>query len=265
MEATKFEKVYNAVRILIKEQKVHAIKIAELENKLDEKEKNILKLEKALHDEKDETDKRFDSVIDRFAILDYVVEEHTDTIDEIEKKADDISSKLNAINVSLKEIDKEIKELESKRTSDQKELENANDDSVENDTANCDDEIRQCWFDRVGYCNKGRDKCKFMHIEETCEFYTQNGYCNKVRCKKRHPRRCYYDQTGSCIRNEECRYLQIAKKQIQKCSNCEIKTNLTYYCDICDNDFCNHCTLKEAHVENPNKSNDMAKCKNVKF
>ena len=93
MDATKCEKVYSAVRILIKEQKIHATKITEFKKKLESKENLILKLEKALHDEKDETDKRFDSVIDKFAILDNVAEEHTDTIDEIEKKADDISSK----------------------------------------------------------------------------------------------------------------------------------------------------------------------------
>ena len=58
MDATKFEKVYSAVRILIKEQKVHATKITEMEKKLENEEKLILKLEKAFDDEKDETDKR---------------------------------------------------------------------------------------------------------------------------------------------------------------------------------------------------------------
>jgi hypothetical protein len=59
LDATKCEKVYSAVRILIKEPKIHATKIAELEKKLENREL-ILKLEKALKDEKDETDKRFD-------------------------------------------------------------------------------------------------------------------------------------------------------------------------------------------------------------
>ena len=34
MDETKFEKFYNAVRILIKEQKVQSMKISELENKI---------------------------------------------------------------------------------------------------------------------------------------------------------------------------------------------------------------------------------------
>ena len=62
MDKTKFEKFYNAVRILIIEQKVQSKKISELENKI-----NITgNFKKDLNDEKKETDKRFDSVIDRF-------------------------------------------------------------------------------------------------------------------------------------------------------------------------------------------------------
>ena len=87
MEETKFEKVYSAVRNLIKEQKMQCIKFSELEKKLDIQEKLSKRLEKALNDEKDQVDKRFDSVIDRFENLETVVEEHTDTIDETEKKS----------------------------------------------------------------------------------------------------------------------------------------------------------------------------------
>ena len=87
MEETKLKKVYSAVRILIKEQKIQCIKISELEKKLDIQEKLSKRLEKALNDEKDQVDKRFDSVIDRFENLETVVEEHTDTIDETEKKS----------------------------------------------------------------------------------------------------------------------------------------------------------------------------------
>ena len=51
---------------------------------------------KDLNVEKDETDMRFDNL----------VEEHTDTIEELEKKAEDISSKLNLVNETLKKVDK---------------------------------------------------------------------------------------------------------------------------------------------------------------
>ena len=68
-----------------------------------------MKLEKAVYDEKDETDKRFDFVIDRFDNLDTVVEEQTDTIDEIEKQAGEITKKLNTVNETLEIVDAEIK------------------------------------------------------------------------------------------------------------------------------------------------------------
>ena len=68
-----------------------------------------MKLEKAVYDEKDETDKRFDFVIDRFDNLDTLVEEQTDTIDEIEKQAGEITKKLNTVNETLEIVDAEIK------------------------------------------------------------------------------------------------------------------------------------------------------------
>ena len=68
-----------------------------------------MKLGKAVYDEKDETDKRFDCVIDRFDNLDSLVEEQTDTIDEIEKKAGEIRRKLSTVNETLEITDAEIK------------------------------------------------------------------------------------------------------------------------------------------------------------
>ena len=42
MDATKCEKVYSAVKILIKEQKIHANKIAELEKKLENNREELI-------------------------------------------------------------------------------------------------------------------------------------------------------------------------------------------------------------------------------
>ena len=110
MDKTKFEKFYNAVRIIIIEQKVQSMKISELENKI-----NITgNFKKDLNDEKKETDKRFDSVIDRFENLEKAVEENIESIAEIEKKSCDISFKLQQINESLKKINDEIQEFEKK-------------------------------------------------------------------------------------------------------------------------------------------------------
>ena len=43
-----------------------------------------MEIDKALNEEKDQIDKRFDSVIDRFKNADKVVEEHIDTVADIE-------------------------------------------------------------------------------------------------------------------------------------------------------------------------------------
>ena len=63
----------------------------DLEKKIDLNEKYIIKLEKTLNEEKKETDKRFDSAIHRFENVEKVIEEHSETVDEIEEKASDIN------------------------------------------------------------------------------------------------------------------------------------------------------------------------------
>ena len=187
MDETKLEKFYNAVRILVKEQKVQSKKISELENKI-----NITgRFKKDLDDEKKETDKRFDSVIDRFENLEKTVEENIESIAEIESKSLAITLKLQQINESLKKINDEIKECEKKEEI--KLDKTDNDNTVENENISRNEkEIKQCKFDRAGYCNLGKDKCNFLHVEETCSFFIKNGYCNKIACKKRHPKNCYF-------------------------------------------------------------------------
>ena len=69
MDEKKTENVYNAVRILIKEQKVQSSKILELENKFDIIDQFNARLKKL---EKDQTDNRFDIVIKRFDSFDTV-------------------------------------------------------------------------------------------------------------------------------------------------------------------------------------------------
>ena len=69
MDEKKTENVYNAVRILIKEQKVQSSKILELENKFDIIDQFNARLKKL---EKDQNDNRFDIVIKRFDSFDTV-------------------------------------------------------------------------------------------------------------------------------------------------------------------------------------------------
>ena len=260
MDETKMEKFYNAVRILMKEQKVNSLKMTEMEKKLDANEKYISKLEKDLDEEKKETDKRFDSVLDRFESLGNVIEEHTDGIEEIEEKVSDLKNKLEQINGSLERINVEISKLESKEKHEEKVV---NCDTFDDEVKNDNEEIKQCRFDRVGYCFKGKDECNFLHVEETCELYLQNGYCNKITCIRRHPRECYFYERGFCRRNGDCSYLHRSRKNLRQCDKCDQRTNSTYYCEICDKSYCSHCTIKEAHVKDLNQSKNLTDCKNV--
>ena len=69
-----------------------------LERKIDKNEEVSRRVEKALNDEKEQIDKRFDSALDRFDNFDKIVAEHIENIGEIESKSLDITNKIDSIN-----------------------------------------------------------------------------------------------------------------------------------------------------------------------
>ena len=91
MEDKSFAKIFNAVQTLIRDNKIHSARILELQTKIDKNEEVSKRVEKALNDEKEQIDKRFDSATDRFDNIDNIVEEHIENIDEIESKSLDIT------------------------------------------------------------------------------------------------------------------------------------------------------------------------------
>ena len=136
-------------------------------------------------------------------------------------------------------------------------------DTTDSDNKKEQTDIKQCRFDRVGFCYKGKDECEFLHVEETCEIYLENGYCNKVKCVKRHPRKCFYYERGYCRNEEDCRYLQRTTKPTRQCEKCKKTSILTYYCELCEESYCSQCTVREAHDKDLNKSKILVECKNV--
>jgi uncharacterized CHY-type Zn-finger protein len=94
MEETKFDKVYNDIRILIKEQKVHSTKIAELEKNLDLNKKYISKLEEALNKEKDETGKESESEKQQ---LEELVKKIDIKLEEVEKVIEESVAKIKTM------------------------------------------------------------------------------------------------------------------------------------------------------------------------
>ena len=243
MDEKTLDKVYNAVRILIKEQKQQSLKILELEKKIETNGKFMKQIDEALSEEKDQIDKRFDSVIDRFDNIDNLVVENVDTIADLEEKNNNITKRLTFIEEMLKKVNGEIEELEKK-------VEDKNN-------------IKQCRFDRVGFCMKGPDQCNFFHAQETCDPYLRHGYCNRVACYKRHPRKCIYFERGYCKWNEDCRYFHESRMIQNQCENCDRQSSVTYYCEICDNSYCNQCTVEDAHLNDPSKLNKLKECKTI--
>jgi hypothetical protein len=84
MEDKSFDKICNAVHILIIDNKINSANILELEKIIDKNEEVSKRVEKALNDEKEQIDKRFDPAIDRFDNIDKIVEKHIENTDEIE-------------------------------------------------------------------------------------------------------------------------------------------------------------------------------------
>ena len=126
---------------------------------------------------------------------------------------------------------------------------------VENDTIDKDAEkikagIRQCKFDRVRFCFKGKEECPFLHVEEICKNYMANGYCNNITCITRHPRNCRYYKRGYC-RNSDCRYFHRTGTgmETRQCDKCDKKSHHTHYC--------------EADFEDPKQSEILIERKNI--
>ena len=113
---------------------------------------------------------------------------------------------------AIKNVDEEIKEIENKSIKKVKNDENYNPEKKL---------IKQCKFDKIGYCKKGYENCEFFHSLETCDIYLESGFCNKEKCRKRHPRPCFYFGRGYCKWDKECRYLHLNKKEEINCDNCD--------------------------------------------
>ena len=122
--------------------------------------------------------------------------------------------------------------------------------------------IKQCKFDKYGYCNRGATNCGFFHSLETCEIYLDTGFCNKETCRKRHPKLCYYFGNGFCKHGEKCRFLHQNEPPQNKCDKCERHSVKNYFCEFCTKNYCQHCIVKEAHTENVYCYEEVG-CKNI--
>ena len=249
MEDKVNENLNKTVKLLIQELEIQSRKISKLEKHIpivDKLSERTRKLEKALDDEKDQTDKRFDNVIERFDDCNNTIVDHIDSIDDLENKFSKLTTQMVDLDEAIKKVDNEIKEIESRKQSEEN---NVFDEKV----------IKECKFDKFGYCFKGSE-CEFFHSQQSCQIYLDSGLCNKVSCRERHPRPCYYYQRGYCKRNEECRYLHVRKPN--QCDNCERRSGQNYFCEFCSKSYCCQCTVEEAHKKDVYGYEDVG-CKNI--
>ena len=65
-----------------------------------------------------------------------------------------------------------------------------------------------CQFNKYGHC-KFSEKCRRLHIKETCE----NKTCEIFNCSKRHPKKClFFEQYNRCKFGEFCSYSHTFEK-----------------------------------------------------
>ena len=120
-------------------------------------------------------DKRFDNAIDRFETMGNLIEDQVECIAKLEAKQNNVAAKLDEIEASIRIFDDEIEAIEKKK------------DAHYNESEANNTNIKICKFNNFGFC-KTKDKCVFYHAETICETYEKHNFCNKMFCRKRHPK-----------------------------------------------------------------------------
>ena len=210
----------------------------------------IEKMRNERDEEKHAVDNKLEGLHKRSDNLEIVVNEHEVEIAKI------VEEKTN-LDTLIKKIDEKLDDYEEKIDGTLKKIEDLKTEKDEN-------EIKQCSFDRKGYC-KQEENCKFFHSQEVCSKYLETGVCNKTCCRKRHPRHCRYFLRGVCSRGELCKFLHDQDRRVPTCRKCEKMSNTKYYCEFCANSFCPECTVSDAHENNIYTTNGSVNCSNIHY
>ena len=230
--AKKVLELSNAVKnSFAKIEKKYEEKFSALENKLEMFEKQIIqKIDSKVHESEAQMRE-----------IGLVEEKHSDDVLKLEQQ-------YSHTNELLKVIDNRLVDLESKILESNNIIEKLEEEKAKQ-------EVKQCIFDRTGFCRENK-QCMFFHSEEVCEIFLDAGICWKQNCIKRHPKTCRYFQRGFCRRGEECVYLRKSINperpvhSVNRCDRCGIYSNQMYFCEFCSKNFCQNCTAKEAHHKN---------------
>ena len=198
MDQKTAEFVLRSIEALRKDQKVIIKKVMEFSDAF---KISIEKIKKEKTDESETYQTRMNH-------FETVLNMHTNEIENIQHEKVKIDAWIKVIDDNLDDVDKRIEESTKK-------IENFEVNDMRN-------EIKQCIYDRRGYCRKGIN-CVYFHSEEICIDYVEKSICSRVCCRKRHPHPCRYFLRGNCRRGESCSYLHSQKgleRQLEKCERC---------------------------------------------
>ena len=117
-------------------------------------------------------------------------------IENVQEQKDLLQEKIDSIEVSINIIDKLI-EMKAKTENKSKDTSEASDKN---------EEIKQCKFDRKGFCYN-RERCAYYHASKICDTFVVVGVCSDLRCRKRHPKRCHSFIQSECRWSQDCKYL----------------------------------------------------------
>ena len=238
MEHELLESISIALNKLQQDQKVLSTKIIKLtevcRNKFNKAER-----EQAEKNAAYET--KFDNLIEEVEGLKKEEIKLSDDVTNLETEQRHVADKIGLIDDTLEGIKAEIEVL-------QKHIENDNSASHRGDETDKRADLRkQCKFNRKGYCKESQ--CEFFHSDITCQVYKENRTCWKQNCRERHPKVCRY--ADKCYRGKLCRYFHYSLT----CDRCESFSQNRYYCEFCAKNFCQNCTVKEAHAKNIDDEN----------
>ena len=217
-----------------------------LARKVLELSKNLTKIEQRFED-------KFTKYEERIDLLEAKVANYVDTnnvkVEDLKKNEDKLAEDVSIMEAEREVIAEKIKLADKNLTEMKDSIDKITFKSVEKNEPKDDEKVvddddrKQCRYDNKGYCCQS-ESCNFFHPKSICNLYLQTGTCWRQNCRQRHPRVCRYD--SRCFRGKSCRYLHLTNL----CDHCNEFSQKIYYCEFCTKNFCDHCTVEKAHIEN---------------
>ena len=164
----------------------------------------------------------------------------SDDVSNLETERKHVANKINVIDIALSTVEGKIETFEKTVSY-----------GPENDAR------KICAFHNKGYCRE--QNCPFFHADLICQIYKLSGKCWKQNCRLRHPKVCRYG--FECYRGESCRYFH----DTLPCGRCESYSQKHYYCEFCKRNFCDGCTVEQAHIKNiyDNENSEHPNCESI--